>query len=107
MTPSRSCNRPAISDPRADLLGANVPSRSKTKSFFILPFSIVVTRDLPQVRHSLFVSHLKAPAMERVTPWERPLVSLTSHESSTWHGTEWIRGRRALGRWSPCGGSNL
>src|SRR5665213_3100067 len=36
MTPNRSCKRAATSDPRGDLLGARVPSRSKTKSFLMV-----------------------------------------------------------------------
>lgn len=36
MTPNRSCNNAATSAPRGDLLGARVPSRSKTKSFLMM-----------------------------------------------------------------------
>ena len=36
MTPRRSCSRAATSEPSGDLLGASVPSRSKTKSFLMV-----------------------------------------------------------------------
>jgi hypothetical protein len=65
------------------------------------------------VTHPRFAIHCSSATLRHLQ-WkepprgrERPLVSLTSHESSTWQATEWIKGRRALERWSPCGGSTL